>query len=80
MAAVDVVRESARAGRVVLSEESARDGAQAKTLMSAGFRVRPAREQGAVFGADGSRHGAQVLAHGPDPASYLQQLRTAEAG
>ncbi len=56
MAAVDVVRESARAGRIVLFEESARDGAQAKTLMSAGFRVRLAREQGAVFGADGPRH------------------------
>ncbi|MEU4112179.1 2-isopropylmalate synthase [Streptomyces sp. NPDC027717] len=56
MAAVDVVRESARAGRVVLFEESARDGAQAKTLMSAAFRVRLAREQGAVFGADGPRH------------------------
>ncbi|MFJ2606637.1 2-isopropylmalate synthase [Streptomyces sp. NPDC087425] len=53
---VDVVRESARAGRMVFFEESARDGAQAKTLMSAGFRVRLAREQGAVFGADGPRH------------------------
>ncbi|MFJ7206969.1 2-isopropylmalate synthase [Streptomyces sp. NPDC098789] len=56
MSAVDVVRESAGAGRVVLFEESARDGAQAKTLMSAPFRVRLAREQGAVFGADGPRH------------------------
>ncbi|MCX5409600.1 2-isopropylmalate synthase [Streptomyces sp. NBC_00335] len=53
---VDVVRESAGAGRVVLFEESARDGAQAKTLMSADFRVRLAREQGAVFGTDGPRH------------------------
>ncbi|MCX4745005.1 2-isopropylmalate synthase [Kitasatospora sp. NBC_01287] len=53
---VDEVRESAQAGRLVLFEESARDGAQAKTLMSAGFRVRLAREQGAVFGADGPRH------------------------
>ncbi|WP_327308882.1 2-isopropylmalate synthase [Streptomyces sp. NBC_01298] len=53
---VDVVRESAGAGRVVLFEESARDGAQAKTLMSAGFRVRLARAQGAVFGSDGPRH------------------------
>ncbi|MCZ4122720.1 2-isopropylmalate synthase [Streptomyces sp. H39-S7] len=53
---VDVVRESAQAGRVVFFEESARDGAQAKTLMSAAFRVRLAREQGAVFGADGPRH------------------------
>ncbi|MFJ1707510.1 2-isopropylmalate synthase [Kitasatospora sp. NPDC088346] len=56
MSAVDVVRESAGAGRVVLFEESARDGAQAKTLMRADFRVRLAREQGAVFGADGPRH------------------------
>ncbi|AXG82321.1 2-isopropylmalate synthase [Streptomyces paludis] len=53
---VDVVRESARAGRMVFFEESARDGAQAKTLMGAGFRVRLAREQGAIFGADGPRH------------------------
>lgn len=53
---VDVVRESASAGRVVVWEESARDGAQAKTLMSADFRVRLAREQGALFGADGPRH------------------------
>ncbi|MFI5831374.1 2-isopropylmalate synthase [Streptomyces sp. NPDC051578] len=52
----DVVRESALAGRVVLWEESARDGAQAKTLMSADFRVRLAREQGRIFGADGPRH------------------------
>ncbi|MGW8331053.1 2-isopropylmalate synthase [Streptomyces sp. NPDC055897] len=56
MTAVDVVRESARAGRMVFFEESARDGAQAKTLMTADFRVRLAREQGAVFGVDGPRH------------------------
>ncbi len=31
---------------MVLWEESARDGAQAKTLMDADFRVRLAREQG----------------------------------
>ncbi|MER7846017.1 2-isopropylmalate synthase [Kitasatospora sp. NPDC096077] len=52
----DVVRETARAGRVVLWEESARDGAQAKTLMSAAFRVRLARGQGRMFGTDGPRH------------------------
>ncbi|WP_406195055.1 2-isopropylmalate synthase [Kitasatospora sp. NBC_01560] len=52
----DVVRESARAGRLVVWEESARDGAQAKTLMPAGFRVRLARAQGEAFGADGPRH------------------------
>ncbi|WP_123441248.1 hypothetical protein [Streptomyces sp. PanSC9] len=53
---VDVVRESALAGRVVLWEESARDGAQAKTLMSGELRVRLAREQGRIFGVDGPRH------------------------
>ncbi|WP_327734202.1 hypothetical protein OG749_10225 [Streptomyces nojiriensis] len=37
-------------------EESARDGAQAKTLMGAGFRVRLARETGRIFGTDGPRH------------------------
>ncbi|OLR93505.1 2-isopropylmalate synthase [Actinokineospora bangkokensis] len=52
----DVVRATAAAGRAVLWEESARDGAQGKTLMSAGFRVRLAREQGALFGADGPAH------------------------
>ncbi|WLQ38741.1 2-isopropylmalate synthase [Streptomyces laculatispora] len=54
--AVDVVRESAQAGRVVLWEESPRDGAQAKTLMTADFRVRLARAQGEVFGGAGPRH------------------------
>lgn len=44
------------AGRVVLWEESARDGAQAKTLMTPDFRVRLAVEQGRIFGADGPRH------------------------
>ncbi|MFI5669948.1 2-isopropylmalate synthase [Streptomyces sp. NPDC051704] len=56
MVFVDVVRESAAAGRVVLWEESARDGAQAKTLMTPGFRVELARETGRVFGTDGPRH------------------------
>lgn len=54
--AVDVVRESAQAGRVVLWEESPRDGAQAKTLMTADFRVRLARAQGEVFKGTGPRH------------------------
>ncbi|MGW7343576.1 hypothetical protein [Streptomyces sp. NPDC054854] len=53
---VDVVRASARAGRVVLWEESPRDGAQAKTLMTPDFRVRLARAQGGIFGGDGPRH------------------------
>ncbi len=53
---MDVVRESARAGRVVVWEESARDGAQAKTLMPAELQVRLARATGGLFGADGPRH------------------------
>ncbi|GAA2242937.1 hypothetical protein GCM10010145_06630 [Streptomyces ruber] len=53
---MDVVRQSAQAGRVVIWEESARDGAQAKTLMTPEFRVRLAHETGRVFGADGPRH------------------------
>lgn len=52
----DLVRESALAGRVVLWEESARDGAQAKTLMTPAFRVRLAIEQGRIFGSHGPRH------------------------
>ncbi|WP_439657473.1 hypothetical protein ACSHWB_34475 [Lentzea sp. HUAS TT2] len=52
----DLVRESALGGRLVLWEESARDGAQGKTLMSADFRVHLAREQGLLFGDDGPRH------------------------
>ncbi|MFF9691158.1 2-isopropylmalate synthase [Streptomyces sp. NPDC014623] len=53
---MDVVRQSAQSGRVVIWEESARDGAQAKTLMTPEFRVRLAHETGRVFGADGPRH------------------------
>ncbi|MEV4639608.1 hypothetical protein AB0J80_19855 [Actinoplanes sp. NPDC049548] len=49
----DRIRESARQGRIVLWEESARDGAQGKTLLSADFRVRLARQQGAMFGTEG---------------------------
>ncbi|ANN16081.1 2-isopropylmalate synthase [Amycolatopsis orientalis] len=56
MSSGDIVRATALSGRLVLWEESARDGAQGKTLMSADFRVELARAQGAVFGADGPRH------------------------
>ncbi|GAA3990425.1 hypothetical protein GCM10022247_06460 [Allokutzneria multivorans] len=52
----DVVREAALAGQMVLWEESPRDGAQGKTVMSADFRVWLAREQGRIFGDDGARH------------------------
>jgi 2-isopropylmalate synthase len=52
----DLVRASALAGRVVLVEESARDGAQGKTFMRPEFRVRLARATGGLFGVDGPRH------------------------
>lgn len=52
----DIVRTSAQAGRLVLWEESARDGTQGKTLMNAGFRIRLARKQGQIFGVHGARH------------------------
>jgi 2-isopropylmalate synthase len=56
MQVIDIVRETALGGKLVLWEESARDGAQGKTLMSPDFRVELARAQGAMFGADGPRH------------------------
>ncbi|MFH9405026.1 hypothetical protein ACH4JS_35470 [Streptomyces sp. NPDC017638] len=53
----DVMREPATAGRVVLREDSARDGAQARTPTRAGFRMRlpHAHETERMFGADGPR-------------------------
>ncbi|MGF7236926.1 MAG: 2-isopropylmalate synthase [Frankia sp.] len=52
----DLVRESARAGRLVIFEEAPRDGAQGKTLMDADTRIAIANIQGAMFGDDGPRH------------------------
>jgi 2-isopropylmalate synthase len=52
----DAVITSARAGKIVLFEESPRDGAQAKTMMDADFRIELARKQGQIFGAHGPAH------------------------
>src|SRR3712207_4095198 len=52
----DLVRETARAGKLVIWEEAARDGAQGKTLLSGPQRVALARATGALFGEDGPRH------------------------
>ena len=52
----DPVLESVREGHFVLWEEIARDGAQAKTLLSAQQRVDLARAHAAMFGSDGSSH------------------------
>jgi 2-isopropylmalate synthase len=51
----DLVRESAQAGRLVLWEEVARDGAQAHTLLLGPQRVAVARAQAALFGGHGPR-------------------------
>jgi 2-isopropylmalate synthase len=52
----DLVRESAQAGRLVLWEEVARDGAQANTLLLGPQRVAVARAQAALFGEHGPQH------------------------
>jgi 2-isopropylmalate synthase len=52
----DLARESAQSGKLVIWEEAARDGAQAKTLMSGPQRVALARRQGGMFGAHGPHH------------------------
>jgi 2-isopropylmalate synthase len=52
----DPVRESLQAGHLVVWEEVARDGAQAKTLLSGQQRAEIARLQAAMFGEHGHRH------------------------
>jgi 2-isopropylmalate synthase len=52
----DPVRESLQAGHLVMWEEVARDGAQAKTLLSGRQRVRLAQLQAAMFGEHSHRH------------------------
>ncbi len=52
----DPVRESVQDGHLVVWEEIARDGAQAKTLMSGQERAKVASLQAAMFGAHAHRH------------------------
>ncbi len=52
---IDLITTSARAGKLVVFEESARDGAQAKTFMNAYLRIAVARGQGRIFGESGPR-------------------------
>jgi 2-isopropylmalate synthase len=54
--AKDPIRATANAGRVVIWEEIARDGAQAKTLLSANDRLEIAQIQSSIFGAHGASH------------------------
>lgn len=53
---MDVARQTAKSGGIVIWEEVARDGAQAKTLMNADQRVAVARATGALFGEHGPHH------------------------
>jgi 2-isopropylmalate synthase len=53
---LDLARQSARSGRLVIWEEAARDGAQGKTLMTAVQRIALARATGGLFGAHGPHH------------------------
>lgn len=52
----DLVKQSARAGRLVVWEEVARDGAQARTLLLGPQRVAIARAHAALYGAFGPEH------------------------
>lgn len=52
----DVVRETAQAGQMVVWEEIARDGAQAKTLLTGPQRVAVARAHARLFGEHGPQH------------------------
>jgi 2-isopropylmalate synthase len=52
----DVIKDTVSAGRMVIWEEVARDGAQAETLLTGEQRVRIGRAMGAMFGAYGPQH------------------------
>ncbi len=52
----DIIRKTLQAGHLVTWEEVARDGAQAKTLMTGPQRVALARAHGAMYGAHGPNH------------------------
>ncbi len=52
----DPIRATAKAGRMVIWEEIARDGAQGKTLLSANDRLEIAHQEAAIFGVHGTSH------------------------
>jgi isopropylmalate/homocitrate/citramalate synthase len=52
----DLIVESVRAGQVILWEEVARDGAQAKTMLSAEERIEVARATAAIFDGRAPHH------------------------
>jgi isopropylmalate/homocitrate/citramalate synthase len=52
----DIIRQTTQSKHLVIWEEIARDGAQAKTLMSGKQRVKIARAQSKIFGDYGPNH------------------------
>lgn len=72
MTAIDMPRQAATAGRLVIWEEAARDGAQAKTIMSGDQRARIANQTGEVFGAAGP---SQVIFAAGFPAIGVDEVR-----
>src|SRR5581483_11126553 len=56
MSMIDRIKQSALAGNLVIWEEVARDGAQARTLLLGPQRVAIARAQAALYGEHGPEH------------------------
>ena len=52
----DIVRQTIQLGHIAIWEEIARDGAQAKTLLTGEQRVKIARAQAEMFGEHGPNH------------------------
>jgi 2-isopropylmalate synthase len=53
---IDLIRDTISAGRMVIWEEVARDGAQAETLLTGPQRVKIGRAMAAMFGEHGPQH------------------------
>lgn len=53
---MDIARNSVKNGHMIIWEEVARDGAQAKTLLSGEQRARIALQQAKIFGEHGPNH------------------------
>ncbi|MEJ3653114.1 2-isopropylmalate synthase [Actinomycetes bacterium KLBMP 9759] len=77
MTRADRPKAAASRGEVVIWEECARDGAQAKTIMSGAERVAVARRTGSIFGAGGPDHvifAAGFPAIGPQEVRAMREL------
>ncbi|MEU4343901.1 hypothetical protein AB0H00_21970 [Nocardia sp. NPDC023852] len=77
MGAHDRPKQAASRGRLVIWEECARDGAQAKTIMSGSERALIARETGGIFGSEGPSQvifAAGFPAIGPEEVQAMRVL------